>query len=86
MGREREAVPSCLRKNKALSHKSMDFCLSWFYQGFKYGLYAGVLLAGLDTFVLRNRAPWTLSHHAPDHLALEEKQKHRSLSNSTYPH
>ncbi len=37
---------------------------------FRYGLWAGLLYAALDTFLLRGKAPWTLRHH-PDHLALK---------------
>jgi electron-transferring-flavoprotein dehydrogenase len=37
---------------------------------FRYGLWAGLLHAALDTFVFRGKAPWTLSHHA-DHKALK---------------
>jgi electron-transferring-flavoprotein dehydrogenase len=34
----------------------------------KFGLWGGLLNAALDTYVLRGRAPWTMTHHA-DHLA-----------------
>jgi electron-transferring-flavoprotein dehydrogenase len=37
--------------------------------GFRFGLWAGLGLAALDTYVFRGRAPWTLRHHA-DHAAL----------------
>ena len=36
---------------------------------FRWGLWGGMLYSGLDTYVLRGRAPWTLHHH-PDHAAL----------------
>jgi len=37
--------------------------------GFKRGLIPGLLNAALDTYILRGKAPWTLSHHA-DHTTL----------------
>ncbi len=37
--------------------------------GFRLGLWAGLGLAALDTYVFRGRAPWTLRHHA-DHASL----------------
>ena len=36
---------------------------------FRWGLWAGLLYAGLDTYLFRGKAPWTLRHHA-DHDAL----------------
>ena len=38
---------------------------------FRWGLWGGVLYSGLDTYVLRGKAPWTLHHHA-DHAALKK--------------
>ncbi len=38
---------------------------------FRWGLWGGIVYSALDTFVLRGRAPWTLSHHE-DHKALKE--------------
>ncbi|MBM3540768.1 MAG: electron transfer flavoprotein-ubiquinone oxidoreductase [Alphaproteobacteria bacterium] len=37
---------------------------------FRHGLWAGLLYSGLDTYLLRGRAPWTFRHH-PDHAALK---------------
>ncbi len=37
---------------------------------FRWGLWAGMAYAGLDTYLLRGRAPWTLHHHA-DHAQLK---------------
>ncbi|MES2983834.1 MAG: electron transfer flavoprotein-ubiquinone oxidoreductase [Pseudomonadota bacterium] len=37
---------------------------------FRYGLWAGLMYAAFDTYILRGRAPWTLKHHA-DHSALK---------------
>ena len=38
--------------------------------GFRWGLWGGTLLAGLDQVLLRGRAPWTLRHGHPDHERL----------------
>ena len=36
----------------------------------KYGLIGGVLYSGLDTYILRGRAPWTFKHIHPDNETL----------------
>ena len=38
---------------------------------FRYGLWGGLVYAGLDTYLLRGRAPWTFRHH-PDHARLKK--------------
>ncbi len=38
--------------------------------GFKWGLLAGILNAGIDQMLLRGRAPWTLGHGHRDHESL----------------
>ena len=38
---------------------------------FRWGFWGGLFYSGLDTYVLRGRAPWTLHHHA-DHAALKK--------------
>ena len=38
---------------------------------FRWGLWGGVAYAGLDTYILRGKAPWTLHHH-DDHTALKK--------------
>ena len=38
---------------------------------FRKGLWAGVVNAGLDTYILRGRAPWTMHHHE-DHKSLKK--------------
>jgi electron-transferring-flavoprotein dehydrogenase len=38
----------------------------------KLGLWGGLAYAGLDTYVLRGKAPWTLHHSHPDNTALVE--------------
>lgn len=47
--------------------------------GFKWGLWPGLALAAVDTYLFRGKAPWTLGHHA-DHTALEEKSRHRPIN------
>ena len=42
---------------------------------FRWGLWGGMLYSGLDTYVLRGKAPWTLRHH-PDHAALGKASEH----------
>jgi electron-transferring-flavoprotein dehydrogenase len=37
--------------------------------GFRWGLFGGIAYAGLDTYVLRGKAPWTFRNHA-DHTQL----------------
>ncbi|MFQ5937983.1 MAG: NAD(P)/FAD-dependent oxidoreductase, partial [Acidiferrobacterales bacterium] len=39
--------------------------------GFRWRLYGGFMYAGLDTYLLRGRAPWTLYHHS-DHKTLRK--------------
>jgi electron-transferring-flavoprotein dehydrogenase len=53
---------------------------SWIYEelhrarnirpSFRFGLFGGIAYSGLDTYVLRGKAPWTLHHH-PDHEQLK---------------
>lgn len=47
--------------------------------GFKWGLWPGLALAAIDTYLLRGKAPWTLGHHA-DHAMLEEKSRHAPIA------
>jgi electron-transferring-flavoprotein dehydrogenase len=46
--------------------------------GFRWGLWAGLAHAALDTYVFRGGAPWTLHHH-PDHLQLEPASRARRI-------
>ena len=32
------------------------------------GIYGGIAYSGLEAYILRGKAPWTLQHHAGDHL------------------
>ncbi len=45
---------------------------------FRWGLYAGIAYAALDTYLLRGRAPWTFHHH-PDHLSLKRASECRPI-------
>lgn len=37
-----------------------------------HGLYAGLLYSGIDTYLFRGRAPWTLHHKKPDYAMLKK--------------
>ncbi len=41
---------------------------------FKWGMWAGLAHAAIDTYLFRGKAPWTL-HHSPDHLHLKTKSE-----------
>jgi len=67
------------------------FRASWLWQelhavrnirpGFaRFGLWGGLLNAALDTYVLRGRAPWTLSHPHADHEALKPADTARRIA------
>ena len=47
--------------------------------GFRRGLYAGMLNAALDSYLLRGRAPWTYTNHS-DHECLQEAAKHSPIA------
>jgi electron-transferring-flavoprotein dehydrogenase len=47
--------------------------------GFRWGLWAGLAHAALDTYVFRGRAPWTLTH-TPDHLHLAKASQSRPIA------
>ncbi len=48
----------------------------------KFGLLGGIAYSGLDTYILRGRAPWTLRHRHPDHTTLIPADKAPPI---TYP-
>lgn len=33
------------------------------------GIYGGILYSGLEAYIFRGKAPWTLKHHSPDYAA-----------------
>eukprot|EP01094_Clydonella_sp_ATCC50884_P022412 TRINITY_DN5131_c0_g1_i3.p2 TRINITY_DN5131_c0_g1~~TRINITY_DN5131_c0_g1_i3.p2 ORF type:complete len:337 (-),score=105.34 TRINITY_DN5131_c0_g1_i3:337-1347(-) len=43
--------------------------------GFKWGLFPGLINAGLESFVFRGKTPWTLSHGHKDNESLVPKEK-----------
>jgi electron-transferring-flavoprotein dehydrogenase len=45
---------------------------------FRWGLWGGFVLAGLDTYVLRGHAPWTWHHHA-DHDRLRPASESKTI-------
>jgi electron-transferring-flavoprotein dehydrogenase len=46
--------------------------------GFRWGLWSGLVNGGLDTYLFRGRAPWTLRHH-DDHKALKKASECRPI-------
>jgi len=46
--------------------------------GFRWGLWAGLAHAALDTYLLRGKAPWTLRHH-PDYETLKPAAESRRI-------
>ena len=46
---------------------------------FKWGLWPGLILSAIDTYIFRGRAPWTLSHHGPDRAQLLRASKPRKI-------
>jgi len=78
-----EAAAEALAGDKPaeLSAYTEKFKASWLYTELhqernlrpafaKFGLYGFLLYSGLDTFVLRGKAPWTLHHKHPDNETL----------------
>ncbi len=49
---------------------------------FRLGMWVGLVLSALDTYVFRGRAPWTFLHHA-DHKALKPSANCQKID---YPH
>ncbi len=78
-----EAVAEALAHNRPPEPESYEsrFRESWLFQELngvrnirpslaKFGLFGGIAYAGLDSFVLRGRAPWTMRHAHADHEGL----------------
>ena len=73
-----EAI-SAERGSDELVEYADAFQKSWVHQelsdarnvrpGFKWGLYGGMLCAGIDQILFRGKAPWTLKHGHADHEA-----------------
>ncbi len=47
--------------------------------GFQWGLWAGLVHAGLDSWLWKGKAPWTLRHHGPDHSQLQPARNARVI-------
>ena len=55
---------------------------SWLYQelhqarnirpAFKWGLIPAMIYSGLELYLLKGRAPWTIKHHGTDHGSLKK--------------
>ena len=46
----------------------------------RLGVYGGILYSGLEAFVIRGRAPWTLKHPRPDHAATRLAQESEPIA------
>jgi len=78
-----EAAFASLAQNASLSVYEEKLKDSWVYKelyasrnirpAFHKGLWAGLVYAALDTYLLRGRAPWTM-HHRADHKSLKPAQ------------
>lgn len=47
--------------------------------GFQWGLWPGLIHAGLDNWLWKGKAPWTLRHRGPDHAQLRPAQGSRVI-------
>jgi len=47
--------------------------------GFHYGFWLGMLLAGIDQFLLRGHSPWTFHFKQPDHNELQPARKYHPI-------
>lgn len=59
-------------------HRELDRARN-FRPSFKFGLWFGTLLVGIDQVVLRGRAPWTMKHGHADHETLGSKDKYKPI-------
>ncbi len=66
-GTELDAYPEALKKSWVWDEL---YRVRNIRPAFRWGLWAGLAYAGIDTYLLRGRAPWTFHHHA-DHEALK---------------
>ncbi len=85
-----EAVYNALLNNSTdeLTGYTAAFKKSWLHEelhsvrnirpGFHWGLFTGLYLSAVDTFLLRGKAPWTLRNHA-DHTQLREKKHYKKI-------
>lgn len=42
---------------------------------FKWGLFGGLAYSGLEEYIFRGKAPWTLRHQSPDYASLRKAQE-----------
>ena len=69
-------------ESPTLSSYPTRFKQSWLYEelhsvrnirpAFRWGLLPALVINGIDTFIFRGKAPWTLSHHGADHEQLKK--------------
>ncbi|PIT63458.1 electron transfer flavoprotein-ubiquinone oxidoreductase [Snodgrassella alvi] len=46
---------------------------------FKWGLFGGMAYSGLEEYIFRGKAPWTLRHRSPDYVSLRKAQECRPI-------
>ena len=46
---------------------------------FKWGLFGGLAYSGLEEYIFRGKAPWTLRHQSPDYASLRKAQACRPI-------
>lgn len=46
---------------------------------FKWGLFGGLAYSGLEEYIFRGKAPWTLRHRSPDYASLRKAQECRPI-------
>lgn len=46
---------------------------------FKWGLFGGLAYSGLEEYIFRGKAPWTLRHQSPDYASLRKAQECRPI-------
>lgn len=46
---------------------------------FKWGLFGGLAYSGLEEYIFRGKAPWTLRHRSPDYASLRKAQAYRPI-------
>lgn len=45
----------------------------------RWGLWPGLIYSGIDTYLLRGRAPWTFHHYLADHLTLKKADQCKEI-------
>jgi electron-transferring-flavoprotein dehydrogenase len=70
-----DAYPEAFRKSWV--HQEL-FLARNIRPSFRFGLLGGLAYSGLDAYVLRGRAPWTMHHHA-DHTRLQPAREFQPI-------